>query len=409
MTRPDATRLAGFVAGRAKWLIASSAALSALVFAVIVAASYRASPDLSGILSGVFAGLFASLLLLLGALGGLVWLITPKRRPEPIDMALSDELNALLAPTILDLETVRAEIREKVANRAITRVPLCAAAGLGLWLTGEFSKPSADLFGLLACMGVGGMAGYVWASQKLSESYRRLYKDRVLPQLAARFGALVYRPAQTVSVSALAQHRIFRDFDTVVADEEIAGTYRALPVSITEVLLTHGAGDDRRVVFDGLLTQIVLPRRLSGTTAVVAGEGFFGDLKNLFRQTTLSLVRLEDPAFERRYKVYSSDQVQARALLTPAFMERLMRLANSTQFQLPGILAEDNRLVVALPKDSRRNLFEPPSYRAAAGGTVLVDLTKDIDSVLKIADTIIDLDFFARSSTRPSASTLPRS
>jgi hypothetical protein len=90
-------------------------------------------------------------------------------------------------------------------------------------------------------------------------------------------------------------------------------------------------------------------------------------------------------------------------------MERLMRLANSTRFQLPGILAEDNRLVVALPKDSRRNLFEPPSYRAAAGGTVLVDLTKDIDSVLKIADTIIDLEFFARSSIRPSASMVPRS
>ena len=393
--------LRGLIAARAKLLTIAAFVLAGIVLAAVVVASWRRAPDLGGLLTGLFTGLFLALLTLLALLWGLVSLTQGKRDPEPVDTQLFSELDALLAPTIRDLETIRGETRRKILRRAMLRVPLAIMGGLLAWLVMQFeAKPpgTADLFVILV---VAGLAGQVWAASKLSQTYRQLYKQRVLPQLAARFGALVYRQAQTFSVTTLQRHRIFKDFDSIVAEDEIAGRYRGLPLSIVELTLSHGSGQDRQAVFDGLLVEIGVPRSLSGTTAVLARHDLIGTLKDRFARGTLRSVRLEDPAFEQHYQVYGSDQIQARALLTPAFMQRLLALGASMRFGLPGMLAEGNRLLVALPKQSQGNLFEPPNYLSPAGGAALLGLTKDIASVLQVADAVIALDFFARDLTAP--------
>ena len=179
-----------------------------------------------------------------------------------------------------------------------------------------------------------------------------------------------------------------------------AGTHRGLPLRITDVTLTKGSGEDSRTVFDGLLIELVLPRSLTGTTAVVADEGLLGNLGTRLRPTTLPRIRLEDPRFEKRFEVYGSDQIEARALLTPAFMERFTALAEHTAFALPGAVAEGSRLAMALPKRTMHKLFAPPPYWKPAGGQALVTLSQDIEAVLKMADAVIDLDFWAARAAR---------
>jgi hypothetical protein len=96
--------------------------------------------------------------------------------------------------------------------------------------------------------------------------------------------------------------------------------------------------------------------------------------------------------------VYSDDQIESRALLTPAFMERFMALAAASGIWLSGALAEGNRLMVELPKRLVGDLFEAPVYRKPAGGQALLSLEEDIRAVLGIADTVIDLDFWAEDA-----------
>ena len=236
----------------------------------------------------------------------------------------------------------------------------------------------------------------MWAASNLAEEYTRLYKSRVLPVLAARFGDLTYQPGSAHDVHKLQTYRILGDFDSVNADDEIAGTHRGLSIRIVELRLDSGSGDDRRNVFDGLLIDLVLPRSLTGTTVVVADAGVVGNLQARWRSDRLQRVRLEDPRFAARYEVYGSDQIEARALLTPAFMERFTALAALSGFALPGAWAEGNRLVVALPKLKSIDLFEPPVYWKPTGGRVLLALSQDIEAVLGMADAVIDLDFWAR-------------
>ena len=69
--------------------------------------------------------------------------------------------------------------------------------------------------------------------------------------------------------------------------------------------------------------------------------------------------------------------------------------------QVPGAIAEGNTLTVALPKRmGAGDLFEPPAYWMPAGGAALVGLENDIRAVLRMADTVIKLDFFAAGRQR---------
>jgi hypothetical protein len=82
-------------------------------------------------------------------------------------------------------------------------------------------------------------------------------------------------------------------------------------------------------------------------------------------------------------------------------MERFVELGTRGGFSVPGAIAEGNTLTVALPKRmGAGDLFEPPPYWMPAGGAALVRLENDIRAVLRIADTVISLDFFAAGRQR---------
>lgn len=367
------------------------------MFLFVLSASLVDLPGWQGALRGVFGGAFIALLFAAAFGWFLLWArgSGSSRRDEPSGER-SGELNTVLAPQLRELNAARADTIRQAKARSTTRVPIGIAAALVFWVLAQWNDDPPGAFELVMFLVVGAIAGEVWAINKLQTQYERLYKSRVLPALAARVGDLTYKPASADKVHRLRAARILPECDTVKADDEIAGTHRGLGISIIEAQMKRRSGKNTQTVFDGLLIEIMLPRSLTGTTAVLTDEGVFGNFKTRWKTEGLETVRLEDPEFERRFEVYSNDQIEARALLTPAFMERFTSLAKSSGFSLPGAMAEGNRLVVALPKAmGTGDLFEPPPYWKPAGGQALAALERDIRAVLGIADTVVNLDFWA--------------
>lgn len=78
-----------------------------------------------------------------------------------------------------------------------------------------------------------------------------------------------------------------------------------------------------------LFVRLAYPKPFSGITSVLPD---YGSAVNLVRPRPyaekggVARVRLENPDFEALFEVYSTDQVEARYLLTPRFMERVMDL-----------------------------------------------------------------------------------
>jgi hypothetical protein len=374
------------------------------IFVLVAGASIASSPGLAGIAQGLFAGFFLALLFAVG-FGAL--LLSARRSREPKAAAVipaATELNARLAPTVRELNAMRGDFIAQVKARSVTRIPLGTAIAIALWALAQRGDDPPGVFGFFLFVILGALGGEVWAAHKPEREYRRIYKERVLPQIAAGVGNLTYRAASKDRVAKFGAERVLPQYDTLQADDEIAGTYDGLAVEIIEVRLKKRQNKKSRVVFDGLLIGITLPRSLTGTTVIMTDGGAWENFKTRWRGGALEPVRLEHAEFEQNYEVYSTDQIEARALLTPAFMERFMALATASGFSLPGGMAEGNMLVVALPKRfGAGDLFEPPAYWKPAGGQELVRLENDIRVVLEMADTVIHLDFWAAGRQRDAA------
>ena len=65
---------------------------------------------------------------------------------------------------------------------------------------------------------------------------------------------------------------------------------------------------------------------------------------------------MEDPWFGKKFNVYSSDQVEARYLVTPSFMERFNNL--NTVFGAKNAKCSFYRDKIVIAISTKKNLFE---------------------------------------------------
>ena len=235
---------------------------------------------------------------------------------------------------ILPILSTRADLR-KATLRKFWKFPAIAFP-LG-FVFDFFQDSDAFLFGFgsfiaLIVSAVAGLVLYAQARDKL--------KGEVLPELC-KFLGLDYILTSTGRIDP----RRFRElgllpsWDRINLEDEISGRYRDVGITLLEATLveiietTDEDGDtheQRTVKFQGLLFECDFPKRFKGTTTVLRDRFFKGFRKG-------ERVRLEDPEFEKLYDVFGDDQVEARYLLTPRFMERIKeldRVSNSDGLQL---------------------------------------------------------------------------
>jgi hypothetical protein len=109
-------------------------------------------------------------------------------------------------------------------------------------------------------------------------------------------------------------------------------------------------------VFKGQCLTVKFHKEFQGITKVYRDMGAFNWLAKFGVKEPR--VRLEDPVFEKAFEVYGSDQIEARFILTPDFMERLLGLERTFQGkQLRCAFAGGEMLLCVAGK----NLLEPGS------------------------------------------------
>ncbi|MEM9939358.1 MAG: DUF3137 domain-containing protein [Pseudomonadota bacterium] len=144
-----------------------------------------------------------------------------------------------------------------------------------------------------------------------------------------------------------------RQFEDLIRGERADATFSLVECKLTE---QQGSGKNRRTVttFQGLLFHIQYPERFLGRT-LIARQGWW---KGWFGDRDLKKVDLVAKELEDNFTIYSNDQVEARALLTPDRMERLIALERHfSGGKLRGIF-EDDHLTLAL---ETKNQFEAGS------------------------------------------------
>lgn len=311
----------------------------------------------------------------------------------------------VLEPALAERESERRSIIANARKRTIwTGLAVGAIALCVLFLTGG----AAPVFTLIAAAAVTAIAsGAAWiplftvksetkqlvvgaAAESFGFKYDTLHPDVrgisnwktagewIKSQAAQKsgaahlFGAGDDSEAPTPAFDVLKEARLLPGYDNRKFEDLIEGDRAKTHFSLVECKLTEeqGSGKNRRTVttFQGLLFHIQYPDRFLGRT-LIARQGWW---KGFFGDKSLQKVDLVAKELEDNFTIYSNDQVEARALLTPDRMERLIALERHFKGgKLRGVF-EGDHLTLALEADDQfeagsvwKPLVDPDRYISA--------------------------------------------
>ena len=164
-------------------------------------------------------------------------------------------------------------------------------------------------------------------------------------------------------------------------EDHFAGTRGDFTFELCEATISQGSGKSRHTVFHGQIFRIATPRRLLGTTVVLRDSGWFDRFEC---PAGLKKVGLEDPVFEKVFEVFGSDQVEAREILTPTFMQQLVDLESAYAGQHIRCGFEGADLLIAVEGKDRfeiGSMFSTLVNRARVEG-----IARDLEAVFRMID-----------------------
>ena len=104
------------------------------------------------------------------------------------------------------------------------------------------------------------------------------------------------------------------------------------------------------------------------------------------QEIKMANVKLEDCVFEKKFEVFSTDQVEARYLLTTAFMERILEVKKRFHGKKIQLSFFDNKLLIAV--DTSKDMFETTSL---FGTTARYGRMRDVVGQFHSIFSVIDL------------------
>ncbi len=281
----------------------------------------------------------------------------------------------------------RAEQRRR---RAVRDAGLIAAAGAAV--VAVFLVIGGD-GGVIAAM-VAGLIAVGVAGARLNRT-RGEITDAIIGRFAGHLGFDYARsPGRPFYTEPFSRFGLLPRFNRERWEDEIAGAHDGVRFSLIEAHLKYRSGGRKkrtRTVFHGQLIVIDYPRPFAGTTIIKRDASVLNGLGRpgkAFRR-----VGLVSSKFEKAFEAWSTDQVEARALLDPVMLERFAELERLFDGAKLRVAFADAKLYIALENGDRLSIgtmFRPIDGAARA------------DRLLKEFDLIFDLiDVAARRANAP--------
>ena len=274
------------------------------------------------------------------------------------------------------------------------------------------------------------------------ENYKTDTKKLVMNKILSFWGDLTYHtcPGAVHSPEVLKQSRLFGSFNRREYDDCFEGSYNGVKIAVSEQELrdVRGTGKSGRDVqiCKGILISLEMPKKFHGRTVVHAkrwgmttvlaamalflalmyGAAFFGVLgkrdvlalvtifpvltflacggfwvmKDWFKKRRkMQEVVLEDVVFDKHWNVESTDQIEARYVLTPAFMERMLTVKKRFKGNKIEFSFWNNKVLIAV--HTGKDMFETTSlFTPALDYRKVQEVVAQFYSVFSVADVLLN-------------------
>ena len=208
--------------------------------------------------------------------------------------------------------------------------------------------------------------------------YKFKSKSKLMPIMLQYFEGFNYQYKRTIPVDVI-QTRLINNYDQREGDDYFEGVYKNVPITVSEEKFTQRKLAYRNnkphyeniEVFHGVLILLDMNKNFSGQTVVLQDKGFL----NVFSKVNRDLKDL---------------RIEARYLLTTAFMERMLKLRAAYHADKIEFSFLNNQLFIAL--ETNRDMFEPTSlFKTCLNKKLVEEAYLQIVSIFAIID-ILSLD-----------------
>ncbi len=223
----------------------------------------------------------------------------------------------------------------------------------------------------------------------ISKYFENKVKAKVMPVLCECFGNLQWKQGEYPSHRILKDAELINNYDKCRVDDVFTGSVKDVPLEIAELkyvrIVRHTDSDGRTrtsedTVWKGVLVQFKMNKNFSGHT-IVKPDAL---IKNL-GFSRLKHTTLEDVVFEKKFDVFTDDEVEARYLLTTTFMERLTNIKTAFNAQNISCAFYQDKLILAIGTD--RDLFSVASlFKPVNDEKQFFTMFEEINSLLYLIE-----------------------
>lgn len=171
--------------------------------------------------------------------------------------------------------------------------------------------------------------------------------------------------------------KLFDSYNSFSCSNFIVGKYKDIKIRISEISLKRECDENSICVFNGILLSFETTKKFSSDIIIKDNKEKIFEEKNR--------VFLEDTSFEALYDVYSDNQTEARKIITPAFMERLVKYSKKKSEKIT-LSFEKDRINIAIK--SNKNWFTIPSFKEISNINIYRRFILDLIHILSIIETL---------------------
>lgn len=278
--------------------------------------------------------------------------------------------------------------REEAKRQQLTRFGLGMAVAVLVSFAFMASMPQQLEFGFFAAATIA--AGAWWFANLPVQAMSEQIKVRANEELAVALGLTYQASAGPSDDFQLATQMGLLPSGPDEADffDFWTGRFGISDGQLHEAHLQEYRENGKRrelvTVFRGVVIGYQFARPFSSTTLVKPDQGLFNGLASFAARisgSSLEPVKMVHPDFERQFEITSSDQVEARYLLHPAFCERLMETVAAFDGQNMRMVFAQGRVVIVI---ETKDMFE-------SGGIDSEGDAKRFATTIEQIGTLIDL------------------
>lgn len=276
---------------------------------------------------------------------------------------LTDYYYKVLYPTLQKLEKERKHLRYRIFLIGFAYTFLFFLLGMALRNTFFLSIDFLAIL-LFAYFGIG-----TFLYKFLIKDYTNEFKNKIIHPLIKELDSrLNYAQPLHVSQNLFERSELFKQtIDRISGNDYVHGEIDGVKLEFSDIHVEKRHKDSKgreswSTVFQGLFIVADFNKTFYGKTVVLpdSAQSTFGELIGGWLQSNNmqrdELIKLDSHAFEKKFVVYGTDQIEARYILSHSLMEKLLGFEKKSKHPLyVSFVGHSIHIGIEYNKD----LFEP--------------------------------------------------